>query len=967
MLEFTAIFMENTYSICYDLSYNEVIKHFLPTAYLVKNENNTLLYVEKKALPETLKSYNVSVNEETSKLLEIAELLKFESLNKKYNTHKKTKAPLIELMKDKSTAKVVNQFLEIKIDLFLNLASKNNVPICINLKREKPFHLQQFSYSEEALQPKLHFNKKEGTIFYSVFLKDKNTFFHPCEKEVLVVLNTPAWVVVDKKLYTLNEINANKLMPFLKKKTIEIQEKNSNLFFETFVKDVVNKVEIDAVGFDVIQRNEITKCTIVPCFYFVSDCYFLDLKFEYRDVVFSYNDKRKFSSNLILEKNIKVTQTKRNFEAEQEWIEKLTNLGLKITDYGFLSFDAVLHKYQNIQLLINAKKQFEKSGFTIENLSVDTKKIATDFGTISIEKQENEDWFDIKMEIKCGDFSFPFTKITNNIKLNNPFFELPNGTFFLIPNEWFTTYKPLVEFGKINENKISIKKSQFTFLENLPINNETAIPKKEQIYVPSTNLKAILRNYQTEGVNWLINHQLNQLGACLADDMGLGKTLQTLAVLQYTKNNLKAEKTSEPFDLFSSEEPVVEPLKALIVVPSSLVFNWKNESKKFTPHLKSVVYSGSERNLLASKLRLYDLVFTSYSIISRDIALFNKMSFRYLILDESHYIKNKNSKIFGAINQIDAQNKITLSGTPIENSLDDLWSQMQFINPELLGTYSFFANYFKTPIEKKKDLKKIAELKKLIQPYILRRTKEQVAKDLPPITEHIFYTEMASEQKTLYEKEKSMARNYLLHSNDNVPVNKLNVLNTLMKLRQIVNHPKLLDENYTFDAGKFLDVTHYLDTLIKSNQKILLFSSFVKHIALYTDWCKKNQIPFCLLTGETKSENREAQVNEFQNNPSVPLFFISLKAGSVGINLTQASFVLLLDPWWNPFAENQAIARAHRIGQDKPVNVVRFITKDTIEEKIISLQQKKKEISDSIIDIEAIPDEINTNLEFILG
>jgi non-specific serine/threonine protein kinase len=226
---------------------------------------------------------------------------------------------------------------------------------------------------------------------------------------------------------------------------------------------------------------------------------------------------------------------------------------------------------------------------------------------------------------------------------------------------------------------------------------------------------------------------------------------------------------------------------------------------------------------------------------------------------------------------------------------------------------------------------------------------------------------MAPEQKTLYEKEKSIARNYLLHPNENSPVNKLNVLNTLMKLRQIVNHPKLLDDNYAFDAGKFLDVTHYLDTLIKSNQKILLFSSFVKHIALYTDWCKKHQIPFCLLTGETKSENREAQVNEFQTNPSVPLFFISLKAGSVGINLTQASFVLLLDPWWNPFAENQAIARAHRIGQDKPVNVVRFITKDTIEEKIISLQQKKKEISDAIIDIDAIPEDLHTNLEFILG
>jgi non-specific serine/threonine protein kinase len=198
-------------------------------------------------------------------------------------------------------------------------------------------------------------------------------------------------------------------------------------------------------------------------------------------------------------------------------------------------------------------------------------------------------------------------------------------------------------------------------------------------------------------------------------------------------------------------------------------------------------------------------------------------------------------------------------------------------------------------------------------------------------------------------------------------MNKLNVLNTLMKLRQLANHPKLVDNNSAISSGKFDDVTQYLDTLIKSNQKILVFSSFVKHISLYTDWCKKQHVPYCLLTGETATENRETEVNEFQTNPQKQLFFISLKAGSVGLNLTQATFVVLLDPWWNPFAENQAIARAHRIGQTKPVNVVRFIAKDTIEEKILSLQQKKKEISDAIIDVDAIPEDLHTNLEFILG
>jgi non-specific serine/threonine protein kinase len=958
--------MKNLLCICFDLGYNETLKHFLPMAYIVKYDSNKLMYVEKIATSETIKSYGIIPNETTLQLIQIAEVLKFEALNKKYSTNKKTKTGLAELIKDKATAKVINQFIESKTQIFLQIAAKNNVPICVNLNREIPFHSQQISFSDVALESKLHFEKKDIGVFYTLYLTNQKTFFHPCEKTVTPILNMPAWVVVDKIMYNLSEINANKLTPFLKKKTVEIDQKNVKVYFQTFIKDIVNKVEIEPVGFDVFQNTEISNCRIVPCLYFITDCYYFDLLFDYHDVTFSFKDTRKLSSQLILEDEIQVIQTKRNFDAEQKWIEKLESLGLKINDYGFFSFD-VTHKYQNILLLINEVTSFENKGFVIEDLMVENKKITPHFGIISIQKQDAEDWFDLKMDISCGAFNFNFTKIISHLKQNNPFFELPDGTFFLIPNEWFSKYKPLVDFGKIDQNTISIKKNQFVFLENLSDKKEIVLSKKELNYAPSNNLKANLRNYQTDGVKWLLNHQQNQLGACLADDMGLGKTLQTLAVLQYTKDSLEAEVVTDAVDLFSINTPVNPPLKALIVSPSSLVFNWKNESKKFTPSLKSIIYTGSDRKQIASKLRLYDLVFTSYSIISRDIALFKKMAFRYLILDESQYIKNKNSKIFEAINQIETENKITLSGTPIENSLDDLWSQMQFINPDLLGSYSFFVSYFKNPIQKKKDPKAIEELKKLIQPYILRRTKEQVAKDLPPVMEQVFYTEMEGEQKSLYEKEKSIARNYLLQTATDKPINKLNVLNTLMKLRQLANHPKLVDNNSAISSGKFDDVTQYLDTLIKSNQKILVFSSFVKHISLYTDWCKKQQVPYCLLTGETATENRETEVNEFQNNPQKQLFFISLKAGSVGLNLTQATFVVLLDPWWNPFAENQAIARAHRIGQTKPVNVVRFIAKDTIEEKILSLQQKKKEISDAIIDVDAIPEDLHTNLEFILG
>jgi non-specific serine/threonine protein kinase len=379
-----------------------------------------------------------------------------------------------------------------------------------------------------------------------------------------------------------------------------------------------------------------------------------------------------------------------------------------------------------------------------------------------------------------------------------------------------------------------------------------------------------------------------------------------------------------------------------------------------------VQYIGNDRKLLSKKLEKYDLIFTSYAIVSRDISILEKYNFRYLILDESQYIKNKNSKIFKAINQIKASHKISLSGTPIENSLDDLWSQMQFINPNILGSYAFFAENYKFPIEKKQDESTLLELKNLISPFILRRTKEQVLKDLPELSEQIFYCEMEPEQEKLYEEEKSKARNSLLKT-DGSRVDKINIINTLMRLRQLSNHPKMIDSKSEMDSGKYIAVTRYLETLVQSNQKTIVFSSFVSNLDFYKTWCKENKIDFCELTGETPLKEREYQVNRFQEQEKPLLFFISLKAGGVGLNITKASYVVFLDPWWNPFSEKQGIGRAHRIGQMNKVNVIRFITKNTVEEKIIRLQESKKLLADSLLDENYMSGEIEENLDFILA
>uniref|UniRef100_A0A4W5L8P1 Uncharacterized protein n=1 Tax=Hucho hucho TaxID=62062 RepID=A0A4W5L8P1_9TELE len=535
--------------------------------------------------------------------------------------------------------------------------------------------------------------------------------------------------------------------------------------------------------------------------------------------------------------------------------------------------------------------------------------------------------FDIKMIVVCKEFEFSFSEIVSNIKNRNRLFLLPNGNYFLIPIEWMTLYGPMAKLAKIQNGNLTLLKNS--------VNLQTVLE-----YQPSTLVKATLRPYQIQGVKWLLEHYNNGLGACLADDMGLGKTLQTLTTMV----------ANVQLDLFGNEiSTPKEYLKALIVLPSSLVFNWYNEARKFTPHFRRVQYIGNDRKILSKKLEKYDLIFTSYAIVSRDISILEKYNFRYLILDESQYIKNKNSKIFKAINQVKASHKISLSGTPIENSLDDLWSQMQFINPNILGSYSFFAENYKFPIEKKQDENSLLELKNLISPFILRRTKEQVLKDLPELSEQIFYCEMEPEQEKLYEEEKSKARNSLLKT-DGSGVDKINIINTLMRLRQLSNHPKMIDSKSEMDSGKYIAVTRYLETLVQSNQKTIVFSSFVSNLDFYKAWCKENKIDFCELTGDTPLKEREYQVNRFQEQEKPLLFFISLKAGGVGLNITKASYVVFLDPWWNPFSEKQGIGRAHRIGQLNKVNVIRFIAKNTVEEKIIRLQESKKLLADSLLD-----------------
>ncbi len=450
---------------------------------------------------------------------------------------------------------------------------------------------------------------------------------------------------------------------------------------------------------------------------------------------------------------------------------------------------------------------------------------------------------------------------------------------------------------------------------------------------PPKGLKATLRPYQQNGLNWLQFLRNHSFGGILADDMGLGKTIQTLAHILVEKEQGRLTKP------------------ALIIAPTSLIFNWRQELENFTPELSLLTLHGSERKGKQKQIENYDVVLTTYPLIHRDKDTFLLNSFSILVLDESQAIKNPRTQTARAINLIDAKHKICLTGTPVENHLGELWSQINLVAPGLLGTMKQFNTIFQDPIENGADLNRKQQLQRRIKPFVMRRTKAEVETDLPPKTTIIRSLELSDSQKKLYESIRASTLISLKEirrddkiSGKNYPV----ILNALLKLRQACCHPKLTKLDSVRKGAKSSKLELLLELLpkmIEDKRKILVFSQFTSMLKIISDHLNELEIGHTMLTGETK--DREQAVNQFQNGDT-PVFLISLKAGGSGLNLTAADTVIHYDPWWNPAAEDQATDRAYRIGQDKPVFIYKLISTGTVEEKILQLQQEKSKIAKDI-------------------
>lgn len=568
---------------------------------------------------------------------------------------------------------------------------------------------------------------------------------------------------------------------------------------------------------------------------------------------------------------------------------------------------------------------------------------------VAISVSSGLDWFDTAINVSFGNQQVRLKDIQRSVLNKSRFVKLGDGRLGMMPQDWIEKFSKFFRTGEVHENQFRTSKVHFSIIDDLfekevlshEVTEElemfraklSGFEQIEEVKIPE-QLQADLRDYQKHGLNWL--HFLDEFnfGGCLADDMGLGKTVQILAFILSLKEK-NGQKTH------------------LVVLPTSLLFNWRNEIEKFAPSLQYQTIYGVDRTRNHTGFEQYDIIFTTYGTLLSDIRFMKDFPFDYIFLDESQAIKNPDSKRYKAVRLLQSRNKLVLTGTPIENNTFDLYAQFSFVSPGLLGNLQGFRDNYSIPIDKFKDGLRARELQQKLNPFLLRRTKKQVAKELPEKTEMVIYCEMGKEQRQVYDTYKNEFKLYLQNSDKEELANKnMHILQGLTKLRQICNSPALLrdDEYYGAESSKLTELVEQIEQK-SADHKILVFSQFVSMLELIKEKLIEREIGFEYLTGKTK--DRAQRVSSFQNDISKRVFLISLKAGGTGLNLTEADYVFIVDPWWNPAVENQAIDRSYRIGQKKNVVAIRLICPDTIEEKIVLLQDSKKELMEDLIKVDA--------------
>ncbi|MBO3698716.1 DEAD/DEAH box helicase [Roseivirga sp. E12] len=951
------------FQLIYSLYEHEYLGYLFESFVVQLDEKGRLTLQHQNISSKNAKEFAAGLNETDYELIKLMDEMQQESIVLKF--YKQRVKPADFFFKvydkekgDKALQETIHHHLEHRRAKILERLGGKRI---FEMGRDGEPAWKELSWEDEKATVLFHFRRNDDNTHYFPTMKHKGEKVEWQYNGSFLVCHEPAWLIVGNKLLRFaKNVDGKKLRPFLNKKFIVVPRKVEETYYEKFVTQLVASFDVYAKGFDintesypvkpVISFSELVQTTNGELFGTNGKAnaeeeeskILFKLSFDYGPYQFPYENAPNSSVKLEKKNDSYVFhKVRRDADTEIDLVQKLLDSGLK-----FQNGRVAMSRGRAFSWLKDNADVLEQYDISVKQTDAERKKYFVGESSLEIKVNESIDWFDIHAVVRFGDFEISFNELRKLINKKSKEIKLPNGEIAVIPEAWLTDYAELFAFMEDDGHgqNLKLRKHHLSLVEDLrngqlaQVSMDRKLQKLQgfeeiEDYDLPKEFKGELRPYQKAGYNWMRFLAEYSFGGCLADDMGLGKTVQTLALLQSQKSE-GAIQTS------------------LLIMPTSLIYNWQLEASKFTPNLKVLIYAGTQRDKNPEQFANYDLVITSYGITRIDIDILNSFYFNYVILDESQAIKNPGSLIAKSVGKLKSRHRLILTGTPLENSTMDLWSQLSFVNPGLLGAEKYFKNEFQLPIEKKQDVQKTRKLNVIIKPFILRRHKSQVAKDLPEKIESVKFSEMSPEQAEKYEEVKSYYRNKILDTIESSGIKKsqLLLLQGLTKLRQIANHPRMVEEDFEGDSGKLEDIRYMIESALSEGHKILIFSQFVKHLTIVRKYFDDKGMSYAYLDGTTK--DRQGQVDAFQNNKDIKLFLISLRAGGLGLNLTEADYVFLLDPWWNPAIEEQAVDRAHRIGQKKTVFTYKFIARDTVEEKILALQKNKLKLASDLISTE---------------
>jgi non-specific serine/threonine protein kinase len=842
---------------------------------------------------------------------------------------------------------------------YLSLIHSTNSPLFIGDIKNPLRKRLQIIYSSGEL--KLELNKDAHGLQIGLLIDVGDDLIRLNPEDIQIVQNNPLWVLYASFLIRLDHPSALDLIAtFRELNIVTIPNQQEQDFQNKYFLELARQFPLEGnhISWKQIQTEPVPRLYLSD----ESEELQVQLRFKYGDIELPYDHEMPEQSIRHEPDSWTLISIQRKPELEKEYFERLgtPNFGLKRAPHparpGWFRLRARTHP---VDFLLNTLPRLAKKGYELygeEKLK--TARVNHNKPTISFNVSSDIDWFDVKAVINFGELEVNLKEIRRVMRKQERFIRLPDGSIGEIPEEWFDRYKHVFMLGESKAENLRFSRYHIMLVDK-------ALAQADQVQIDQKfeksrqRLQALLdggfkgiqstplprgftgdlRPYQKAGYEWLHFLYEYEFGGCLADDMGLGKTIQALAFLQSI------------YEEVDGKHPPEEA--SLLVVPRSLLINWQREAARFTPNLRILEYFNTDRVRDKTAFDQVDLVITTYGVMLRDIEFLHGYTFHYAVLDESQAIKNPFSQTARAAHLLQAKHHMVLTGTPIENSTTELWSQFAFLNPGLLGSLKYFKAEFGNPIEKKGNEEVAETLRELVFPFILRRTKDQVAPELPPRSERIVYSDMEPAQRKFYNRMRDYYRGLLLGmiESEGLDKSRIKILEGLLRLRQISNHPRLVDNKFRGASGKFELLFDTLETLRSEGHKALIFSQFVQMLSLVRKELDRIEVAYTYLDGSTY--NRQEQVDTFQNREDIPFFLISLKAGGLGLNLTAADYVIHIDPWWNPAVEMQASDRTHRIGQDKPVFVYKLIARDSVEEKILVLQDRKKNLVDQIITTES--------------